>query len=197
MTDDSDVNSNSDSNGYTAPRLGTVVLTDETPTDGSALTYELTFEREYPHPSDVIWRSITDPELTKLWWAESRIDLRVGGEFGLRWLNGEDGNPQEWSSGRVLALEPGRLLELSNESHGFIGWRLRPAGTGTHVTFVNRVTPPQRRYVTMSLGGWHVHLDHLAFVLDGGAIDWTRWYPDYEPAWKAIHEKYQETTGLP
>jgi len=159
-------------------------------------SFELTFDRDYPHPVDVVWASITDPDKTRLWWAESRIDPRVGGEFAVRWLNGEDGRPMEWLGGEILALDPGRLIEITNAQHGFLRWRVAPTPSGTRLAFTNRLTPPEERFVTMSLGGWHLHLDHLASVLAGGSVDWSTWYPDFGPAWTAVHERYRRVTGL-
>jgi uncharacterized protein YndB with AHSA1/START domain len=158
--------------------------------------FELRFERDYPHPIDAVWRSLTDPRETRLWWAESRIDLRVGGVFDLRWLNGEDGRPQHWTHGEIVALDEGRSIEITNSDHGVLLWTVEPVDRGTRLTMINRVRPGEQRHVTMSLGGWHVHLDHLADTLDGGHIDWTRWYPEHFSEWETVHAEYRRVTGL-
>ncbi len=158
--------------------------------------YELVFEREYSYPVETIWAAITDPAMTRLWWAESEIDLVDGGRFNLRWLNGADGESLPWSSGAIAALRLGEHIGLSNSDHGILQFTLAPNGRGTSLTFVNLVSPPEGRFVTMSLAGWHVHLDHLQEVLDGGVIDWSTWYAEYGPAWAELHSIYQDVTGL-
>lgn len=49
---------------------------------------ELTFERSYSVPVDVVWRAWTQPEMLREWWGpekttvpECAIDLRVGGSI--------------------------------------------------------------------------------------------------------------------
>ena len=158
--------------------------------------YELVFEREYSYPVETIWAAITDPAMTRLWWAESEIDLVDGGRFNLRWLNGADGESLPWSSGAIAALRLVEHIGLSNSDHGILQFTLAPNGRGTSLTFVNLVSPPEGRFVTMSLAGWHVHLDHLQEVLDGGVIDWSTWYAEYGPAWAELHSIYQDVTGL-
>lgn len=163
---------------------------------GDGDTAELVFVRDYPYPVERIWSSITDPEMTKLWWAEAEIDLRVGGRFALRWLNGEDGKPQEWWPGEITALVPKRLLEHTSEVHGLLRWELEPIDGGTRVTFTNRVTPGEEKYITMSLAGWHAHLDHLPEAIEGRAPRWDTWYEVHFPAWEEVHADYQRTYQL-
>ncbi|MDQ1550331.1 MAG: hypothetical protein QOD27_1989, partial [Microbacteriaceae bacterium] len=125
--------------------LGTLLRTGD--------SAELTFVRDYPYPPERIWASITDPEQTRLWWAEARIDLATGGRFDLRWLNGEDGTPLDWTSGEVTELDPLRMLEHSNSTHGRLRWRLEPNEGGTTLIFVNRIAPGDDRFIAMSLAG--------------------------------------------
>jgi len=159
--------------------------------------YRLHFDRQYPLPAADLAGWLTDPDRTRLWWAESRAELTVGGRFDLRWLNGDNGEPMEWWNGRVSALGLPWLLEHTNETHGLLRWELEEAGDGTRLRFSNTITPQQERFVTLSLAGWHLHLDHLADVLAGGAIDWGNWYPLYEQRWEEIHQRYQQRTNLP
>jgi uncharacterized protein YndB with AHSA1/START domain len=51
-------------------------------------TKQLTFERSYAAPADVVWKAWTQPEMLREWWGpektsvpECDIDLRVGGEI--------------------------------------------------------------------------------------------------------------------
>ena len=158
--------------------------------------FELDFARDYLYPHDLVWRSVTDPERARLWWAETRVDPRVGGEFAVRWLNGRDGEPLEWLDGEILAIDEGRSIQFSNSDHGLLRWEVTPTPSGTRLRFTAQTTPAEERFVAMSLAGWHIHLDHLAQVLAGGTIDWSTWYAEYEPAWTALHEHYRGATGL-
>jgi uncharacterized protein YndB with AHSA1/START domain len=154
--------------------------------------YSLTFVRDYPHSIDRIWQAITDPERTRTWWAATRIDLREGGQFDVQWLNGENGQPQHWTTGVILYLDPPNLLEQTNSDHGVLRWELAPlAGDSTRLTFTNEFSG-EGKWVPMSLGGWHAHLDHLHEALDGKEIGWADWYPDFIHAWQSLHDEYQK-----
>lgn len=164
-------------------------------------TYELRFVRDFPHERRLVWAAITDPGETVRWWAESRVDLRVGGEFRVRWLNGDDGERREWLGGEILQLRPPQhtdpgLIEFTNEAHGLLRFELEPTPVGTRLVFVATSTPPEEKYLAMSLAGWHVHLEHLATVLDGtvDAIDWPDWNREHLPRWEVLHEYYLSTS---
>jgi uncharacterized protein YndB with AHSA1/START domain len=158
---------------------------------------ELTFVRDYPYSPERIWASITDPEQTRLWWAEARIDLATGGRFDLRWLNGEDGTPLDWTSGEVTELDPLRLLEHSNSTHGRLRWRLEPNEGGTTLIFVNQIAPGDDRFIAMSLAGWHTHLDHLPDAIEGRGPSWDSWYEVHFPRWEELHAAYRRVGDLP
>jgi uncharacterized protein YndB with AHSA1/START domain len=109
-------------------------------------SYELRFLRDMPHERERVWAAVTDPREMVRWWAESRVDLRVGGEFRLRWLNGDDGEPREWLGGEILRLRPPRLkdpalIEATNEAHGLVRFELEPTPVGTRLLFVATSTP--------------------------------------------------------
>ncbi|XAS68532.1 metalloregulator ArsR/SmtB family transcription factor [Micrococcaceae bacterium Sec5.7] len=164
-------------------------------------TVRLTFVREYAHPVEAVWAAITDPAQTSKWWAAARGSAQPGSEFSLQWLNGEDGE-LEWWHGEVLRSEPPHLFEHSNSQHGLLRWELEAAivrvpdtagggsKQGTRLTFTNIVSAPDDA-VTMSLAGWHVHLDHLQEALEGREADWPPWMETELPAWRRIHEEYQ------
>jgi uncharacterized protein YndB with AHSA1/START domain len=156
----------------------------------------LRFVREYPHPLDRVWRSITDPQETKLWWAESRIDLRLGGRFDLRWLNGPDGQPLDWWPGAITALEAPHLIEHTNSEHGLLRWELERIDGGTRLTFTNTITPSEQRFVAMSLGGWHAHLDHLVESIEGRPPHWPTWYDEFGKPWEVLRQQYRAALPL-
>ncbi|WP_427016286.1 SRPBCC domain-containing protein [Pseudarthrobacter sp. P1] len=161
-------------------------------------TTVLVFVREYAFPAEQVWAMLTDPALTELWWARTRGTARTGSSFDLKWLNGKDmgeGNELDWWNGKVLAAEPGRLLEISNAMHGVIRAEVVPlsggaSDGGTRLVFTNAVHAPEE-VVLMSLAGWHCHLDHLQEALEGKSVDWPHWWDDFYPAWEKIHAAYQ------
>ena len=162
--------------------------------DGDEAT--LTFVRHYPYPVERLWRAITDPETTRLWWAEADIELRVGGRFNLRWLNGPE-DELEWWPGEITALHLGSVVEHTNTVHGLLRWELEPEPGGTRLTFTNVVTPLEEQGLSMSLAGWHAHLDHLLEAIEGREPDWPTWHVVHFPAWEKVHIAYQRAYGLP
>ncbi|KQO99600.1 SRPBCC family protein [Leifsonia sp. Leaf264] len=160
--------------------LGSVERVDE--------DWRITFVREYGHQVDEVWAMLTDPGLTRLWWADARIEPRVGGRFDLRWLNSPEAG--EWWAGAVTAWEPGRLLEFTNSEHGLLRWELEPTDAGTRLRFTDLIRPEEERFVAMSLAGWHLHLDHLADALDGTGQDWDGWMQRWLPTWQDLHAEY-------
>ena len=75
---------------------------------------------------------------------------------------------------------------------GRLRWELEPDGDGTALTFTADAQPPPDWELEV-LAGWHIHLDHLEAVLDGGTIDWPNWWRDHMPEWERIRERYSES----
>lgn len=158
--------------------------------------YTLTFVRDFDRPIETVWAAITDPALTERWWAQARVDLQTGGQFDLRWLNSEEGGPQEWTTGIIQRIDPPRLIEHTNSAHGLLRWELAETAPGvTRLTFTNDVTGDAIG-VSRSLGGWHIHLDHLVATIDEGSIDWPRWHHDHLAAWHDLVDTYIATYEL-
>ena len=134
------------------------------------------FERRIGHPVERVWRALTDPDEIAAWLALSELDLEEGGRVVLRWQNTDDEGNTAVARGTVSALEPPRLLEFDTDIHGRLRWELEPVEDGTALTFA----------------GWHIHLDHLVVVLDGGTFDWENWTRDHRPDWERVHEHYTD-----
>lgn len=153
---------------------------------------ELHFVRHYAASPETLWAMLTDPEKTPLWWAKVRGNAKTGSSFDLKWMNVKDqghGIETDWWYGRVIEAQEPVLLELSNSMHGTIRVELTPEGEGTRLDFWNTISVPAH-VVSMSLAGWHVHLDHLCEALDGKSVDWQRWWDDFYPCWETIHARY-------
>lgn len=47
------------------------------------------FERRLSHPVERVWAALTEPGEMRKWWATAdELELREGGRFTIRWLNG-------------------------------------------------------------------------------------------------------------
>jgi uncharacterized protein YndB with AHSA1/START domain len=151
------------------------------------------FERRLAHPVERVWRAITEPDEIAAWLALAELELEEGGRVVLTWQNTDDDGSTAVARGTVSALDPPRLLELDTDIHGRLRWELEPADDGTALTFTAEVELPAD-FETEVIAGWHIHLDHLEEVLDGGTIDWPNWDRDHRPEWERIHERYAART---
>jgi uncharacterized protein YndB with AHSA1/START domain len=151
------------------------------------------FERRLAHPVKRVWRAITEPDEIAAWLALAELELEEGGRVVLTWQNTDDDGNTAVARGTVSALDPPRLLELDTDIHGRLRWELEAADDGTALTFTAEVELPAD-FETEVIAGWHIHLDHLEEVLDGGTIDWPNWDRDHRPEWERIHERYAART---
>lgn len=148
------------------------------------------FERRYDASPDELWSALTEPERLGRWLADvAELELRVGGRFLLQWQEGD----QE-TDGTILALEPGRLLELNwtypGEPDSVARFELRPDGEGTILVLDHRGLPPGA--IAGYGAGWHSHLDSLAAHLSGGRADWSARFRELGPAYE---RKAETVTG--
>ena len=149
----------------------------------------LRFERRLDHPVDRVWRALTEPGEIAEWLALAELDLTEGGRVVLSWQNTHPDGNSAVARGTVTALDPPRLVEFDTDIHGRLRWELEPDGEGTALTFTaDAQLPPD--WELEVLAGWHIHLDHLEAVLDGGTIDWPNWSRDHMPEWERIRERY-------
>jgi len=92
----------------------------------------------------------------------------------------------------ILHLDPLNLLEQTDSDRGVLCWELAPLGDdATCLTFTNEFSG-EGKWVPMSLGGWHAHLDHFHEALDGKEIDWATWYPDFIHGQQSLRDEYQK-----
>ncbi|WP_052663787.1 SRPBCC domain-containing protein [Psychromicrobium lacuslunae] len=168
--------------------------------------FKLSFRRFYTQPVAVLWLALTDPERTKLWWAEARGVLEAGAAWDLRWQNTPPGEaPMDWWPGTLLEVIPEQVFEMDNSAHGVLRWELRPGQReaqsssdevqGTEVRFTAIVDAPDEATRLSVLAGWHLHLDHLDTVLNGGSVDWESWYQEHYPRWQQTNDEYARTVG--
>jgi uncharacterized protein YndB with AHSA1/START domain len=143
------------------------------------------FERRYDAAPAEVWSALTEPERLGRWLADAELDLRVGGDYVLRFSDEDEG---QITRGRVLALEPERLLELTwlypGENDTVVRFELRPDGDGTILVLDHRGLPAAA--APGYGGGWHAHLDALeAHLGAGGEPDWWGRYKELAPLYEA------------
>jgi uncharacterized protein YndB with AHSA1/START domain len=153
-------------------------------------TQVIRFERRLDHPVERVWRALTEPGEIAAWLALAELDLTEGGRAVLTWQNTDTEGNTAVARGTVSALDPPRLFELDTDIHGRLRWELEPDGDGTLLTFTVEAQLPDE-YELQVLAGWHIHLDHLEHVLDGGTIDWPNWGSDHMPEWERIRASYE------
>lgn len=157
--------------------------------------HEVKFERYLKHPIERVWAALTQPELMVAWWAEAKVEPSVGGRVELRWLNTKEPTDEILAKGTVTAFEPPHLVEYDTDIHGRLRWELRPhrqeeaEGEGTLLSFTCTIALPAD-HLLKHLAGWHMHLEHLAYALEGQSVDWPRWWEVHYPRWQEIHDQY-------
>lgn len=167
----------------------------ETTPDGPRLR----FERRLAHPVATVWAALTEPARLRDWWGDAELTLSPGAPFRLTWRNADEAGQAAELVGTVARVEAPRLLVLT-ALWGFSGsdepgmpttlvWELDADGDGTLLRFTNDIEMPEACLFTIA--GWHLHLDALAALLDGGTVDIV--HP--EPAWTPIHEAYVARYG--
>jgi uncharacterized protein YndB with AHSA1/START domain len=149
----------------------------------------LRFERRLDHPVERVWRALTEPDELAAWLALAELELTEGGTVVLTWQNTDPDGNTAVARGTVTAVDPPRILEFDTDIHGRLRWELEPDGDGTALTFTAEAQLPADWELEV-LAGWHIHLDHLQHVLDGGTIDWPNWSRDHMPEWERIRERY-------
>ena len=124
--------------------------------------YSVRFERFIMVPIEKVCAALTDPARLADWFAQAKIELRIGGEVGFRW---ESHNYVE--TGFIVALKPPELLAWAipgpDGRHSVVRWELKqedPKGLGTRLTLTNTLLPTEHLLSVST--GWHIHLHDLA-----------------------------------
>ncbi|HZU77895.1 MAG TPA: SRPBCC family protein [Dehalococcoidia bacterium] len=155
------------------------------------------YERRLPHPVEVVWKAITDPERMAGWLGHRpEIDLRVGGQYVSYHGTGDR------VVDRILRLEPPRLFEHTFWEQvnptAVVTWKLEPTADGCLLTLTHALGLSDIRtasttvargdgfllIVSRNAAGWHRLLDKLAAALDGRSDAWS---PEQQ---EALRERY-------
>jgi uncharacterized protein YndB with AHSA1/START domain len=123
--------------------------------------YTVRFDRFIMVPIEKIWAALTDPARLADWFAQAKIDLRLGGDVEFRW----DSHGYV-ETGFIVALKSPRLLAWAipgpDGRHSVVRWDLKqedPAGLGTRLTLTQTQLRPEHLLSVAS--GWHAHLHDL------------------------------------
>jgi uncharacterized protein YndB with AHSA1/START domain len=136
------------------------------------------FERIYDATPDELWAAITDPEQIRGWLANvTRWSLTPGESWGIRFDDGA-------VDGRVLAVDPGRRLELTwVEESGMetvLALEIVPREAGSLLVLDHSRLDPDRRPGYGA--GWQTHLETLDRLLRGvEELDWWARYNELRP----------------
>jgi|SRR5580658_267417 uncharacterized protein YndB with AHSA1/START domain len=103
-------------------------------TNPAAPTHSVVIEKEMPHPSEKIWRALTQSPLIEKWLMNNDFQPVVGHRFSLR------ATPvPNWNGVidcEVLVVEPNSRLTYTWGTMGkksVVAWTLTPTKGGTHV----------------------------------------------------------------
>jgi uncharacterized protein YndB with AHSA1/START domain len=145
----------------------------------------LEFERPLSHPIEAVWRAITEPEELAHWFPSAvELELRPGGPMTFQFPDGET-----VLHGEVIALDRPRLFSFTWGDDD-LRFELEPDGGGTRLRLT--VALDARNKAARDAAGWHMCLDALERVLEGGPVE----HPSGSGEWRGLYAEYTGR-GLP
>jgi uncharacterized protein YndB with AHSA1/START domain len=133
-----------------------------------------------------LWRALTDPEFTRQYWAECRMESEwtAGAPWRLMIPDGRAGD-----AGEVLESELYRRLvlswrnefvpELKNEGYARLSFDLEEVGESVKLTLIQQITRPDSKLIEAMSGGWPHLLSSLKSLLETGeSLVETRKWPE-------------------
>jgi uncharacterized protein YndB with AHSA1/START domain len=135
----------------------------------SAETRSVIVEREFPHPSEKLWRALTQPHLIEAWLMKNDFQPVVGHAFN---LSGDWGGVLDCE---VIAVEPERALSYTwNFAHddpaynlqSVVTFTLTPTGAGTLLRMEQSgFRPDQKQAYGGATYGWQEFYGKLEQLL--------------------------------
>lgn len=147
--------------------------------DGKILdAHSVRFERLLPGPIELAWDYLTKPELLKTWFAEVKLQPRVGGAIEVTMGAEEAGDCNASGiSGVVRAFDPPHVIaftwiprrqqkdgSVEAVDEGEVRFELKPQGDRVLLTLIHTRIPTKE--LAGYGGGWHAFLDALEARLD-------------------------------
>jgi uncharacterized protein YndB with AHSA1/START domain len=150
-------------------RTGTLTL------DGDNAT--ITFVRRLPHPIDVVWSALTEPDQRAVWFGPTTIEGRVGGVIDMIPQGPPVSPGDRHMTGRILVWEPPRVLEhewrQAIVAESVVRYELTADGEDTVLTFTHRGLRASDG--GGFIPGTHAYFDRLQAHLDGTPLpNWNR-----------------------
>ena len=125
--------------------------------------YDIVLERRLKRSIEKVWAALTVRERIADWFTEVDLDLRIGGQYLLR-FPGEN----YVMDGVITTFEPPRLLAHTwpHEEHpdSIVRYELAPDGDGCRLTLTQTAL---HRGGLNALPGWHTFLEALPGAVDG------------------------------
>lgn len=169
-------------------------------------SHTVRFERLLPGPIERVWEYLTKSESLVTWLGETDMDLRVGGQIGVRF---DTSKGSGIIRGQITCYEPMRLLEYTWVAVSGDGKPPDTSAPDSIVSFDLEARGDQvllvlthRRLLTDFLSkvgaGWHALLDGLAARLGSQETEpffpmFNRHLPRYEQVASALAAKAQST----
>ena len=113
------------------------------------MSQEITIERVFDAPIDMVWKAWTDEELAKKWWGPEgftapsiKMDLRVGGMyvFAMRGPEGTEWDRNMYSAGIYKEIIPNEKLVVTDYFSDENGNKIRPDKEGMDPNFPDEMT---------------------------------------------------------
>jgi uncharacterized protein YndB with AHSA1/START domain len=159
----------------------------------------LRFERILPGPIEKVWAYLTESDKREKWLARGEMELFEGGRVSLQFhhsdLSPEPGDPPEkfkemlnghaWS-GKVLKIDPPRLLSFTWEGASEVTFELEEQGAEVLLSLTHRKLPIDGTTRTNVQTGWHTHLTILRANLEGNKP------PNFWRKWAEVEQRYQQ-----
>jgi uncharacterized protein YndB with AHSA1/START domain len=153
--------------------------------DRSGANPRLRYERRIGHPPEVVWQALSVPQRLGAWFPttiEGALEIDAPLRFAF---------PSELAippmEGRVLAVEPPKLLELQ-WGPDTVRFELHAEATGTQLVLI--VVLETLGKAARDGAGWHVCLEQLAASLDGEGTG-----GDTSTRWREVHPGYVASFG--
>lgn len=155
------------------------------------------FERHFDVPTEELWSVITEPDRMAGWIGGpvDELELKEGGNVVIQIHPAGPATVY----GKVLAYEPGHLLEMTWEVPAWgqvpdllgttMRWEVLPDADGSKMLLTHSL-PVEAGRVHMFLGAWHAHLDEIPNALAGKYIP-----PFADKRMFAMREAYETKLG--
>ena len=147
----------------------------------------LAFERRIAHPVQAVWEAITTPaELARWFPCEVEVALRLGGRMRFVFPEMPLADAPSTLLGEVTELDPPRRFSFTwGEDH--LHFAIEPIEDGAACTLRSSVELDAKDKAARDAAGWHMCLDQLEQLLDGGPVP----RPYDADEWRPIYEEYQ------